>query len=137
MKLITENKQAYFEYFVEESYIAGIVLEGAEVKSIRAGSVNLKDAFCSLYNGEVFVRNMHVAVYDRSGAFNSKDSKRERKLLLTTWPVPMRILLIFSPALYQRSLSMVSVNLPPLFSVRRQPAACSMPMMMSGCTPMP
>jgi SsrA-binding protein len=82
MKLITENKQAYFEYFVEENYIAGIVLEGAEVKSIRAGSVNLKDAFCSLYNGEVFVRNMHVAVYDRSGAFNSKDSKRERKLLL-------------------------------------------------------
>ncbi len=82
MKLITENKQAYFEYFVEENYIAGIVLEGAEVKSIRAGSVNLKDAFCSLYNGEVYVRNMHVAVYDRSGAFNSKDSKRERKLLL-------------------------------------------------------
>ena len=82
MKLITENRQARHEYFIEETYTAGIVLEGAEVKSIRAGSVNLKDSFCSLYKGEMFIKNMHIAVYDKSGAFNSKDSKRDRKLLL-------------------------------------------------------
>ena len=82
MKIITENKQARFEYFVEETYKTGIVLEGAEVKSIRAGNINLKDSFCSLYRGEVFLNNTHIAVYDKSGAFNSKDSRRSRKLLL-------------------------------------------------------
>lgn len=82
MKLITENRQARHEYFIEETYTAGIVLEGAEVKSIRAGSVNLKDSFCSLYKGEMFIKNMHITTYDKSGAFNSKDSKRDRKLLL-------------------------------------------------------
>lgn len=82
MKLITENRQARHEYFIEEIYTAGIVLEGAEVKSIRAGSVNLKDSFCSLYKGEMFIKNMHITTYDKSGAFNSKDSKRDRKLLL-------------------------------------------------------
>ncbi len=82
MKIIADNKQAKFEYFVLESYTCGIVLEGAEVKSVRAGSVNLKDSFCSVYNGEVFIKNMHIAVYDKSGAFNTKNSKRDRKLLL-------------------------------------------------------
>ena len=82
MKLITENRQARHEYFIEESYQRGIVLEGSEVKSIRAGSVNLKDSFCLIANGEVFVKNMHVAVYDKSGAYNTRDAKRDRKLLL-------------------------------------------------------
>ncbi len=82
MKLITENRQARHEYFIEETYQTGIVLEGAEVKSIRAGSVNLKDSFCLIANGEVFVKNMHVAVYDKSGAYNTRDAKRDRKLLL-------------------------------------------------------
>ena len=82
MKLITENRQARHEYFIEESYQTGIVLEGSEVKSIRAGNVNLKDSFCLIVNGEVFVKNMHVAVYDKSGAYNTRDSKRDRKLLL-------------------------------------------------------
>lgn len=82
MKLITENNKARHEYFIEETYQAGIVLEGAEVKSIRAGSVNLKDSFCLIAKGEVFVKNMHVAVYDKSGAYNTRDSKRDRKLLL-------------------------------------------------------
>ncbi len=82
MKLITENRQARHEYFIEEVYVCGIVLEGSEVKSIRAGSVNLKDSFCLIANGEVFVKNMHVAVYDKSGAYNTRDSKRDRKLLL-------------------------------------------------------
>ena len=82
MKLITENRQARHEYFIEETYQTGIVLEGSEVKSIRAGSVNLKDSFCLISNGEVFIKNMHVAVYDKSGAYNTRDSKRDRKLLL-------------------------------------------------------
>ncbi|MBR2323112.1 MAG: SsrA-binding protein SmpB [Clostridia bacterium] len=82
MKLITENRQARHEYFIEETYQTGIVLEGSEVKSIRQGSVNLKDSFCLIANGEVFVKNMHIAVYDKSGAYNTRDSKRDRKLLL-------------------------------------------------------
>jgi SsrA-binding protein len=82
MKIITENKQARFEYFVEETYKTGIVLEGAEVKSIRAGNINLKDSFCSLYRGEVFLNNTHIAVYDKSGAYNVKEARRDRRLLL-------------------------------------------------------
>ena len=82
MTLITENRQARHEYFIEETYQTGIVLEGSEVKSIRQGSVNLKDSFCLIANGEVFVKNMHIAVYDKSGAYNTRDSKRDRKLLL-------------------------------------------------------
>lgn len=82
MKLIAENRQARHEYFIEDTYNCGIVLEGSEVKSIRAGSINLKDSFCLIANGEVFVKNMHIAVYDKSGAYNTRNSKRDRKLLL-------------------------------------------------------
>jgi SsrA-binding protein len=82
MKQIAYNRSATFEYFIEEKFEAGIVLEGAEVKSLRAGNCNLKDSFCFIRNGEVQLKNMHIAVYDKAGAFNSKDSKRDRKLLL-------------------------------------------------------
>ena len=82
MKLITENRQARHEYFIEETYQTGIVLEGSEVKSIRQGSVNLKDSFCLISNAEVFVKNMHIAVYDKVGSYNVRDSRRERRLLL-------------------------------------------------------
>ncbi len=82
MKLISENRQARHEYFIEDTYNCGIVLEGSEVKSIRAGNINLKDSFCLIANGEVFVKNMHIAVYDKSGAYNTRNSKRDRKLLL-------------------------------------------------------
>ena len=82
MKLIAENRQARHEYFIKDTYNCGIVLEGSEVKSIRAGSINLKDSFCLIANGEVFVKNMHIAVYDKSGAYNTRNSKRDRKLLL-------------------------------------------------------
>lgn len=82
MKVICENRQVRHEYFIEASFEAGLCLEGAEVKSVRAGSVNLKDSFCYIKDMEVFVKNMHIAVYDKSGAFNSKDAKRDRKLLL-------------------------------------------------------
>ena len=82
MRQIAYNRSAGYEYFIEEKYEAGIVLEGAEVKSLRAGNCNLKDSFCFIRNGEVTLKNMHIAVYDKSGSFNSKDSKRDRKLLL-------------------------------------------------------
>ena len=82
MKQIAYNKSASFEYFIEQKYEAGIVLEGAEVKSLRAGNCNLKDSFCFIREGQVTLKNMHIPVYDKSGAFNSKDSKRDRKLLL-------------------------------------------------------
>ena len=82
MKQIAYNKYALYEYFVLEKYEAGIVLEGAEVKSLRAGNCNLKDSFCFIREGQVTLKNMHIPVYDKSGAFNSKDSKRDRKLLL-------------------------------------------------------
>ena len=62
MKIVAEDRQARHEYFVGEAYTAGIVLECAEVKSVRAGNVNLKDSFCTIYNGEVFLKTAHVAV---------------------------------------------------------------------------
>jgi SsrA-binding protein len=82
VKTICINKSASFEYFIEEKYEAGIVLEGSEVKSIRAGNCNLKDSFCFVRNGDITLKNMHVAYYDKSGKFNTVDSKRDRKLLM-------------------------------------------------------
>lgn len=82
MKQIAYNRSAAFEYFIEDKYEAGIALEGAEVKALRKGSCNLKDSFCYIEGGEVYLKNMHIPLYDKSGAFNTKDSKRDRKLLL-------------------------------------------------------
>ena len=82
MKIIAVNKSASFEYFIEEKYEAGIVLEGNEIKSIRAGAVNMNDSFCFIRGNTVSVKNMHVALYDKSDAFSSKDTRRDRKLLL-------------------------------------------------------
>ncbi len=81
-KQISYNKYALYEYFVIEKFEAGIVLEGAEVKTLRAGNCNLKDSFCFLRNGELYLKNLHIPVYDKAGAFSSKDSKRDRKLLM-------------------------------------------------------
>lgn len=82
MKQISYNKYALYEYFVLEKYEAGIVLEGAEVKQLRAGNCNLKDSFCLLKNGELTLKNLHIPLYDKAGAFSSRDSKRDRKLLM-------------------------------------------------------
>ena len=82
MKIITTNKSASFEYFIEEKYEAGIELEGNEVKSLRLGNVNMNDSFCFLRDGEACVKNMHIAVYDKSDAFSTKNTRRDRKLLL-------------------------------------------------------
>lgn len=82
MKEIAVNRQARFEYFVEDSFEAGIVLEGSEVKSIRKGGVNLRDSFALIENGEVWLKNAHISPYEKSSAFNTHDAKRDRKLLL-------------------------------------------------------
>ena len=82
MKQIAYNRYATYEYFIIEKFEAGIVLEGAEVKSLRAGNCNLKDSFCLLKNGELTLKNLHITLYDKAGAYSSKDSKRDRKLLM-------------------------------------------------------
>ena len=82
MKIIANNKTASFEYFIEEKYEAGIVLEGNEVKSLRKGNVNMNDSFCFLRGSDVSVKNMHIALYDKSDSFSTKDTRRDRKLLL-------------------------------------------------------
>ena len=82
VKVIAYIKSASFEYFIEEKYEAGIVLEGNEVKSLREGRASLGESFCEIRGGEVYLKNMHIAVYDKSGAFSTRDARRERKLLL-------------------------------------------------------
>jgi SsrA-binding protein len=81
-KNICVNRSARHDYFILEKIEAGIVLDGGEVKSLRLGNGNLKDSFCYYDNGELVIKNMHIAVYDNSGAFNTRDSRRDRKLLL-------------------------------------------------------
>lgn len=80
-KIIAKNKKAYHEYFIEETYQAGIELSGTEVKSIRAGKVNLSDSFAYIKNGEVYLSNMHISPYEQGNIAN-KDPMRQRKLLL-------------------------------------------------------
>ena len=82
MKIIATNKNASFEYFIEEKYEAGIVLQGNEIKSLRLGNVNMNDSFCFLREGEVCVKNMHIALYEKSDGFSTRDTRRDRKLLL-------------------------------------------------------
>ena len=81
IKTIAKNKQAYFEYFVIESFEAGISLSGTEVKSIRQGGVNLKDAWCSIDDGEMIIKQMHISPYDHGNIFNLPPT-RNRKLLM-------------------------------------------------------
>ena len=80
-KTIAQNKKAYHEYFVIESLEAGIELCGTEVKSLRAGRVNLKDSWCSVVDGEIFVNAMHISPYEQGNIFN-RDPMRVRRLLL-------------------------------------------------------
>lgn len=80
-KQITANKKARHDYFVEQAYECGIELSGAEVKSIRQGTVSLKDSYCIFRDGEIFVKGMHISPYEKGNIFN-KDPLRERKLLM-------------------------------------------------------
>lgn len=81
MKLISQNKKARHDYFIEESLEAGIQLLGSEIKSIRLGKVNLNDSFVTFKNGEMYVNNMHISTYEFSNRFNH-DETRARKLLV-------------------------------------------------------
>ena len=76
-----KNKKAYFDYFIEEELEAGIALKGTEIKSIRKGSVDLKDSFVTIKNNEAFITNMYIAKYEEGNIFNH-DERRSRKLLL-------------------------------------------------------
>lgn len=80
-KTITTNKKAFFEYFVVESFECGIALTGTEIKSIRLGGVNLKDAWCSVDDGEMIIKQMHISPYEHGNRFNQPPA-RNRKLLM-------------------------------------------------------
>lgn len=80
-KIIALNRQARHNYFVEETYEAGISLYGTEVKSLRAGTVNLKDSYCTLERGELFATGIHISPYEKGNIFN-RDPVRDRKLLM-------------------------------------------------------
>ena len=81
VKIMARNREAYHEYFVEEELEAGIELCGTEVKSIRQGALNLKDAWCGVKNGEMLVNQMHISPYEQGNIFN-RDPTRPRRLLL-------------------------------------------------------
>lgn len=80
-KVIAQNKKAYHDYFIEDTYEAGIVLQGTEIKAIRAGRVNLKDSYAKIEKGEAFLHNMHISPYEQGNRYNH-DPMRTRKLLL-------------------------------------------------------
>ena len=81
IKVAAQNKKAYHDYFVEDTYEAGIALAGTEVKSIRQGAVNMKDSYCHVEKGEMIMYGVHISPYEKGNIFN-KDPRRERKLLL-------------------------------------------------------
>lgn len=81
VKIIAKNQKAFHEYFVDERFEAGIELSGTEVKSIRLGTLNLKDAWCGVKDGELWIRQMHISPYEQGNIFN-KDPMRPRRLLM-------------------------------------------------------
>jgi SsrA-binding protein len=80
-KTVARNKKAYHDYFIEETYEAGLELYGTEVKSIREGRVNLKDSWCQIKNGEIFALGMHISPYEKGNIFN-RDPLRPKRLLM-------------------------------------------------------
>ena len=80
-RTIARNKKAWHDYFVDESFEAGVELFGTEVKSLRAGAVNLKDSYCSFKNGEIFALGVHISPYEKGNIYN-KDPLRPKKLLM-------------------------------------------------------
>lgn len=81
-KVITTNRKAYHDYTIFDKYVAGIVLTGTEIKSIRKNAINLKDSFCKIEDNEIFLYNCHISPYEQGNRFNHK-AERTRKLLLT------------------------------------------------------
>lgn len=86
IKLISQNKKAYHDYFILDTYQAGIALTGTEIKSIRAGKCNLKDSFIKIENGEAIIKHMHISPYEHGNIFNH-DPIRDRKLLLHRYEI--------------------------------------------------
>ena len=104
-KIISQNKKAYHDYFVEEKYEAGIALFGAEVKSVRAGTVNLKDSYCRIDDGEIFALGVHISPYEKGNIFN-RDPLRPKKLLMHK----KEIIKLFSK-IGQQGLTLVPLSL--------------------------
>jgi SsrA-binding protein len=86
IKLIANNKKAYYDYFIEDKYEAGIALHGTEVKSLRTGKCSIKESFIKIENGEMFIYGMHISPYEKGNIFN-KDPLRVRKLLLHKYQI--------------------------------------------------
>lgn len=86
LKLVTNNKKAYHEYFIEEKYEAGLALHGTEVKSLRLGKCSIKEAFIRVDDGEVYIYGMNISPYEKGNIFN-KDPLRVRKLLLHNYEI--------------------------------------------------
>ncbi|MFB9324977.1 SsrA-binding protein SmpB [Paenibacillus aurantiacus] len=81
-KQLAQNKKASHDYFIEETFEAGMVLMGTEIKSVRAGKANINDAFATIRNGEMFIHNMHISPFEQGNRHNPTDPTRARKLLL-------------------------------------------------------
>lgn len=103
-KLIANNKKARFDYFIEDTFEAGIALHGTEVKSLRMGKCSIKESFMRIENGEVFIYNMHISPYERGNIFN-KDPLRIRKLLLHKYEINK-----ISGQLAQKGYALVPLN---------------------------
>lgn len=103
--LIAKNPTAKHNYFIEDTIEAGIILSGTEIKSIRNGKVNIKDAYASIKNGEAFVHNMHISPYEQGNIYN-KDPLRDRKLLLNK----REILKLFN-LIKQKNYTLIPVSL--------------------------
>ena len=102
---IAQNKKAYHEYFVLEKYEAGVVLYGTEVKSLRQGAVNLKDSYCEIDKGELFVHGMHISPYEKGNIFN-RDPLRVRRLLMHK-----REIMKLNAAIQQQGMTLVPLEL--------------------------
>ena len=104
-KLIAQNKKARHDYFIEQTFEAGIVLTGTEVKSIRQGKVNLKDSYATVEGKEVFLHGMHISPYEQGNIFN-REPERDRKLLLHKYEINRLI-----GCTQQKGLSLVPLSL--------------------------
>ena len=105
VKEITSNRKAFHEYFVLERYEAGIELAGTEVKSVRDGGANLKDSYCAIKDGEIFVRGMHISPYEKGNIFN-RDPVRARRLLMHK-----REIMKLNAAMMQQRIALIPLSL--------------------------
>jgi SsrA-binding protein len=105
VKEITSNRKAFHEFFVLERYEAGIELAGTEVKSVREGGANLKDSYCTVKDGEIFVRGMHISPYEKGNIFN-RDPVRPRRLLMHK-----REIMKLNDAIMQQGIALVPLSM--------------------------